>query len=119
MAGAPFDWTRLGRRNMRPEEVWDPFVQGQTPPSRPNYDLSYYDNHISPWLDASVNRRGNEVPHHSRNFIEGQSTSRDEGTMTDWDRDNSAQDEEVQNGTRDDVTQNDDAEFNERGNYKQ
>ena len=99
---------------MRPDEVWEPFEQGQTPPSRPNYD-----NHISPWLDASVNQRGNEVPHHSRNFIEGLFTSRDEGTMTNWDRDNSAQDEEVQNDTRNDVTQNDDAEFNERSNYKQ
>ena len=102
---------------MKPEEVWNPFVQGITPSSRPIYDLRYYDEHLSPWLDASVNQRANEVPHRSRSFIEGLSTSRDESTMTDRDRENSDQeDEEVQNGTRDDVT---DSEFNERGDHKQ
>ena len=117
LSGAPFDWTRVGRRNMKPEEVWNPFVQGITPSSRPIYDLRYYDEHLSPWLDASVNQRANEVPHRSRSFIEGLSTSRDESTMTDRDRENSDQeDEEVQNGTRDDVT---DSEFNERGDHKQ
>ena len=39
--------------------------------------------------------------------------------MTDQDPDSTVQENDVQTGTRNDVTQDDEAEFNERGNYKQ
>ena len=57
----------------RPQEIWN---LGQRPANN-------YGNQIYPWLHASENRANQETAHHSRNFIENQHTSRDEGTMTD------------------------------------
>ena len=59
----------------RSQSVWMPFIQEQRPETRTR-------NMIDPWLQPEDNRANQDTAHHSRNFIERQYTSRDEGTMT-------------------------------------
>ena len=54
-------------------EIWN---LGQRPANN-------YSNQITPWLQENDHRVNQDTPHHSRNFIEHQHTSREEGTMTD------------------------------------
>ena len=96
----------------RPQEIWNPFLPGQSP-------VNNYSNQVNPWLDAAESQRRCEIPHHNRQFIEGRSTSRDEGTMTDQDPESLVRENDVQNVTQDDVTLDEVAEFNERGNNKE
>ena len=93
----------------RPQEVWAPFLLGQTP-------VNNYSNQVNPWLHPTDSRLRCDIAHHSRTFIEGQSTSRDEGTMTDQDL--TAREIEEPGVTQDDVTQEEEAEFNDRGEDK-
>ena len=87
----------------RPQDVWSPFLPGQTPIN-------------NPWLHATNSQMRGSTAHHSRSFIEGQSTSRDEGTMTD--QDPTVRENEEPDVTQDDVTQEEEAEFNDRGEDK-
>ena len=96
----------------RPQEVWNPFLPGQSP-------VNNYSNQVNPWLDPADSQMRCDTAHHSRAFIEGRSTSRDEGTMTDQDPDSTVRGNGEQNVTQDDVTQEEEAEFNERGNDKE
>ena len=89
-------------------EVWAPFL--------PGYNNR---NQINPWIQPTDNRAHRDTAHHSRNFIESQHTTRDEGTMTDQEPESTAQERDVQNVTHDDVTPEEEAEFNERGNNKE
>ena len=91
------------RDEWRPQDVWNPFLPGQTPIN-------------NPWLPPTNSRMRCDTAHHSRTFIEGQSTSRDEGTMTD--QDPTLRENEEPDVTQDDVTQEEDAEFNDRGEDK-
>ena len=89
----------------RPQDVWSPFLPGQTPIN-------------NPWLHATNSHMRCGTAHHSRSFIEGQSTSRDEGTMTDQGPTNTVHENEESDVTQDDVTQEEEAEFNDRGEDK-
>ena len=92
---------RQNSSEWRPQEVWEPFLPGQPPIT-------------NPWLHATNNQLRGHTTHHSRSFIEGQSTSRDEGTMTDQDHNNTVHENEEQDVTQNDVTQDEEAEFNDR-----
>ena len=90
----------------RPRDIWSPFPPGQTPIN-------------NPWLHATNSQMRGSTAHHGRSFIEGQFTSRDEGTMTDQDPNNTVQRNEELDVTLNDVTQEEEAEFNDRGEDKQ
>ena len=98
--------TRQNGSEWRPQEVWGPFLTGQTPIT-------------NPWLHATNTQLRGYTTHHSRSFIEGQSTSRDEGTMTDQDPNNTVQRNEELDVTQNEVTQEEEAEFSDRGEDKQ
>ena len=58
--------------------------------------------------------------HHSRSFIEGKSTSRDEGSMTDQGQNSTVQENEEPKVTEDDVTPEEAGdEFNDRRKEKE
>ena len=76
-------------------------------------------HHISPWRDAGVNQERQGTPHHGRQFITGRPILRDEGTMTDQEHETTAQENNAQNVTNNDATQDEEAEFNERGKNKE
>ena len=100
------NWELPPRQNgseWRPQEVWSPFLTGQTPIT-------------NPWLHATNTQLRGYTTHHSRSFIEGQSTSRDEGTMTH--QDPTVRENEAPDVTQDDVTQEEEAEFNDHGEDK-
>ena len=96
---------RQSEGEWRPQDVWSPFLPGQTPIN-------------NPWLHATNGHMRCSTAHHSRRFIEGQSTSKDEGTMTDEGPATAVRENEESDVTQDDVTQEEEAEFNDRGEDK-
>ena len=91
-----------GERRTQP---WNPWRPGQTPIN-------------NPWLPATNGHMRCGTAHHSRSFIEGKSTMRDEASMTDQGPTNTAHENEETDVTEDDVTQEEEAEFNDRSEDK-